>query len=335
MGNEGSSQNSNGASYASEQTQYQSQYPNNQAQQQQQQQQQNPNQQNTVETLKTNVGAALHKGWVIGKAATSTAIDHSKRLANRTKNIPELLLLANEELQNHIQIRHDTNIKFDSKSKYFDSFRNPCGIVYVTGWSVGLGTFGGSYRRGFMMKRFDNGEWSLPFAIQEFEGSAGLQLKATIDNMWYVIKNKEEMKAFTDGNNVKLGAGAQLALGNAGLTTQADVTMSKDSVTKNEAIEEKGSTNASVGSAKGFAIGASIHGGTFQGYKKANRKFYCKDVKKLEILNATLTSKDAFDLIAGHPNMPDVKKQNLQIIQQFAQSLNQLIMIENQREGVV
>ena len=287
MGNEGSSQNSN-----------------------------DNNQLNTASTLKTNVGAAFHK-----------AIDHSKRLANVTDNIPELVSLANEELHKHIQIRKDTHIKVDSKSKFFDSFRNPRGVVYVTGLSVGLGTFGGSYRRGFIMKRFENGKWSLPFAIQEFEGSAGLQLKATIDNIWYVIKNEDEMKAFTDGKNIKLGAGAQAALVN-GLTTQADVTMSKDSVSENKDAE-KTSTNASVGSAKGFALGASVHGGTFQGYKKANNKFYCKDAKKLEILNAPLTSKDAYDLIAGHSY--DVKKHNIEVIQQFVKSLNQLIK-ENQKK---
>lgn len=298
-------------------------------------QQRQPSDQNTVSTLKSNVGSALKKTWIKSKEVTSKAVESSKRLANRTDNLPELLILANEELVNHIKIRKDTNMKVDKNSKYFDSFKNCLGIIYVTGWSVGIGTFGGSYRRGIMMQRMDDGTWSLPYGIQEFEGSAGLQLKATIDSMFYVIKNKNEMKAFADHNNIKLGAGAQLALGNAGLTTQADVTLSKESVSNTEDIEEKASKNASIGSAKGFAIGASVHGGTFQGFKKANSKFYCLDFKKQEILNTSIQSQHAFNLLAGHPNMPQFKKDNLAIIQQFANTLNELINVENQQEGTI
>lgn len=289
---------------------------------------------NTMATLKTNVAIASKKAWNKTKEWGGKAVRESKKLANQTDNIPDLMVLANQELINHIQMRRDTSKKIDKQNKFFDSFKNPKGIVYVTGWSVGIVTFGGSYRRGFMMKRFDNGQWSLPFAIQEFEGSAGFQFKATIDAMWYVIKTENEMKSFTDANNIKLGAGAQLALGNAGLTSQADATVSTQSI-KHEQIEEKASTNASIGSAKGVAVGASVHAGTFQGFKKANDSFYQKDVTKQDVLNCSIASQDAIRLLAGHPNMPQIKQQHLQIAYTFVQTLNDLITIENQQEGTI
>ena len=142
---------------------------------------------------------------------------------------------------------------------------------------------GGSYGRGVVIRRLNDGNWSLPLAIQEIEGSVGWQLNVSRTKTFYVLKNDMAVKNFQQKENVKLGGKGFAAIGNLGIQAQGDVTASKESLTTttNDA-KDIAATNASIGSAKGVAFGVNVNAGTFQPCKKINEATYDNlDIKKL------------------------------------------------------
>ena len=67
------------------------------------------------------------------------------------------------------------------------------------------------------MKRFNDGNWSLPLAIQEIEGNVGWQLNVSRSKTFYVLKNEQAIKNFQQKQNAKLGGKGFAAIGNLGM----------------------------------------------------------------------------------------------------------------------
>ena len=154
--------------------------------------------------------------------------------------------------------------------------RNCVGIVFVASFNVAF-TVGCSYGLGIVMKRIGDGNWSLPLAIQEIEGSIGWQLSVSRTKSFYVLKNEMAVKNFQQKENVKLGGKGFAAIDNKGIEAQGNVKASKESLTTttNDA-KDIAATNASAGNAKGVAIAirVNVSAGTFQPCKKINEATY-------------------------------------------------------------
>ena len=216
----------------------------------------------------------------------------------------------------------------------FVDLRNCVGIVFVASFNVAF-TVGGSYGRGIVMKRIGDGNWSLPLAIQEIEGSIGWQLSVSRTKSFYVLKNEMAVKNFQQKENVKLGGKGFAAIDNKGIEAQGNVKASKESLTTttNDA-KDIAATNASVGNAKGVAIGVNVSAGTFEPCKKINEATYSNfDIKKLFDggINDAETAKDKDDAKEAEKKN-GVKDANIvKTLQELIQLMEGVIQVEKEQ----
>ena len=150
----------------------------------------------------------------------------------------------------------------------------------MASFNVAFG-IGGSYGRGFIMKRISNNNWSFPLAIQEIETNVGWQLNISRSKIFYILNNKESINNFKIMENFKLGGKGFVSLPNIiGIQAQGDLKTNKNIINGGNIKNIKNNykneihTNLDLSNLKGIAFGANINIGTYQLCNNINNNTY-------------------------------------------------------------
>jgi len=154
---------------------------------------------------------------------------------------------------------------------------------------------GGSYGKGLVSRRMDNGHWSAPEFITIGGGSFGAQLGVTSTDLVLVFTDKAALDMIENGKSLKLGADANVTAGPVGREGEAGVT-----------ADLKSGVYA-YSRSKGLFAGIALDGTVIDLDQDANHKVYGSSVDSKSIsTNASLTSNvnvrpfiDALDRVAS------------------------------------
>ncbi|MDA8164646.1 MAG: lipid-binding SYLF domain-containing protein [Desulfobacteraceae bacterium] len=136
--------------------------------------------------------------------------------------------------------------------------------AYKAGFVVG-----GTYGKGVLAVRDENGRWGNPFFITLVGGSVGYQIGAQATDVVLVFKNRMKAEAVKNGK-FTLGADASIAAGPVGRKAEAatDVTL------KSEIL--------SYSRSRGLFAGVSLGGSALEPDNKSTEKYYGKPVSEVQ-----------------------------------------------------
>ncbi|BFZ05076.1 hypothetical protein BsWGS_08115 [Bradybaena similaris] len=170
------------------------------------------------------------------------------------------------------------------------------GLAIITVFKAGflVTARGGS---GIVIAKLDNGsffntDWSAPSAIGLAGLGGGFEIGLEVTDFVIILNTKSAVDAFSKGGNLTLGGNFTIAAGPLGRNIEGDI-----AVRSPAAIYTYSKT-------KGIFAGISIEGSALIERKDANKKFYGRDVRAIQILNGEVDPprdcEDLYEVLKEH-----------------------------------
>jgi len=155
--------------------------------------------------------------------------------------------------------------------------KNAQGIAVIPGVIKAGFVVGGSYGRGLLTVRGENGRWGQPIFLKLFAGSLGWQIGAQSTDVVLVFKTRRSVEGLINGT-FTLGADAAVAAGPVGRRGEAatDVDLKAEIV--------------SYSRSRGLFAGVSLEGAKLDVDRDANTEFYGKPVRPREIMDGSVAA---------------------------------------------
>jgi lipid-binding SYLF domain-containing protein len=148
-------------------------------------------------------------------------------------------------------------------------------IAVIPHMMKGAFGIGGTYGKGLVSQRMDNGQWSAPAFITIGGGSFGAQLGASATDLVLVFTDRNALNLLEKGNDLKLGADASVAAGPVGRSAEAGTNLNLAGV-------------LSYSRTKGAFAGVALDGSILHMDKDTNAKVYGSSADAREILNGNV-----------------------------------------------
>lgn len=141
---------------------------------------------------------------------------------------------------------------------------------------------------GIVIAKLDDGidsGWSAPSAIGIAGLGGGFEVGAEVTDFVIILNKRSAVDAFSKGGNLTLGGNFTIAAGPIGRNLEADV-----AVRSTAAIYTYSKT-------RGIFAGISIEGSALIERKDANRKFYERDIRAVEILRGDVEPPESCSML--------------------------------------